>query len=454
MPTNETDYNYPDVLGYLTGMERLNINIVQAAMTVRPRVVRAGRPFEVIMLLQNAADCPVDVTVTLTVPEKDAKGNKGRFLVGTERLVVGLEAAEVGMVKLPVSTMPDTAVSESYSLTMDLDVKPLEKANRIRANDGGGAFDPSHVPSDRREHLEALKQLTYSVKKRGGLFRGGNSVELNFALLPGKVGKIAKLNAGWESLWKVEDNQDDTMFVERYGELIRVHTVPALRRSTLYPILLEKNAKRFETAGYPLTEIENSLVARLMTLILEYANSKEMVHTGIEAGIYDVRAVLNPKERMIQVELPKIPHWLSGFLRAVAKDERVARVPAKAIPHFVYDELLLDALTLAFQTIEVSTGEDLGTPEEMDEYAAGVITALRRKGKMDFTHAYMPLVLGGVLLFDRVLIGDEQLKDVLAEIRILLRERASERNEDNDAIFDMASLVVNHTLKKFGMYDQ
>ena len=454
MPTNETDYNYPDVLGYLTGSERLNITVVQAAMAVRPRAVRAGRPFEVIMILQNAADCPVDVTVTLTVPEKDAKGNKGRFLVGTERLVVGLEAVEVGMVKLPVSTMPDTAVSESYPLTMDIDVKPLEKPNRIRANEGGGAFDPANVPAERRESLEALKQLTYSVKKKGGLFRSGNTVELNFALLPGKVGKITKMDAGWESLWKLEDAQDDSMFLERYGELIRLHTLPALRRAALYPVLLEKNVKTFEKAGYPLTDIEASVITRLMTLILEYANSKESLHTGIEAGIYDVRSSLNPKERMIQVDPPTLPYWLSSFLRAVAKDERLARVPVKAIPHFAYDDLLRDAITLGFQAIEISTGEDLGTPEEMNDYADGVISALKRKGKMDFTHAYMPLILGGVLVFDRILVGDEMLKEVLADIRPMLSERRTERDSDNEAIFDMATLVVNHTLKKFGMFDQ
>ena len=35
-------------------------------MTTRPRIVRAGRPFEVILLVQNAVDDDIDVTMALT----------------------------------------------------------------------------------------------------------------------------------------------------------------------------------------------------------------------------------------------------------------------------------------------------------------------------------------------------------------------------------------------------
>ena len=40
--------NYPDVLGFLTGGQRSNFGSAQVALAVRPRIVRAGRPFEVL----------------------------------------------------------------------------------------------------------------------------------------------------------------------------------------------------------------------------------------------------------------------------------------------------------------------------------------------------------------------------------------------------------------------
>lgn len=454
MPAQENEYNYPDILGYITDKQRINFGVLQVAMAIRPSVARVGRPFEVIVVMQNASDVPVDVTLTLNAPDKDAKRNKGRFLVKTPRLVVGLEAAEVGFATLPVSTMPDTATSDNYTVSMDIDVKTLEKPQRVRQMDGGGLFSPSQLPPERVKQIESLKRLKYSVKKSGGLFKSGNGVEVEFGLAEAKVGKLAKLNPGWESLWTMQDNRDETLYLDRYGELISLHTIPALKRNGLYQNLLEKTKKRWQASGYPLKDIEADLVTRLLTLILEYANSREMAHGALAAGIYDLKPALSEKERMIRVEPIQLPHWFSAFLYAVAKDERIARVPVKAIPHFVYDELLWDAITHSFHAIEVNTGEDLGTPEEMDEFAMDVLARLKRKGKMEFTHTYMPLVLGGILLFDRILFEDEQMKDILKQIRDMLSLRQAEEDESNEPIFDMARTVIDLTLKKFGMYDQ
>ena len=79
--------NYPDILGAITGGLRCNINVVQLALAVRPRVVRAGRPFEAILLVQNASDVNVDVTATLHLPDKDAAKQKNQFTSHHVRLV-------------------------------------------------------------------------------------------------------------------------------------------------------------------------------------------------------------------------------------------------------------------------------------------------------------------------------------------------------------------------------
>jgi hypothetical protein len=85
--------NYPDVLGAITGGARCNIGVAQAALAVRPRVVRAGRPFEIILLLQNASGVDVDVTMTLHLPEVDAQKQRGKFVSKTTRLVIGMASA-------------------------------------------------------------------------------------------------------------------------------------------------------------------------------------------------------------------------------------------------------------------------------------------------------------------------------------------------------------------------
>ena len=45
--------NYPDILGYATGGQRISINGLQVALATAPRIVKAGRGFQVIFLAQN-----------------------------------------------------------------------------------------------------------------------------------------------------------------------------------------------------------------------------------------------------------------------------------------------------------------------------------------------------------------------------------------------------------------
>src|SRR5215468_1697322 len=97
--------NYPDVLGFLTGGQRASFGAAQVALAVRPRLIRAGRPFEVILLVQNASDGAIDVTMTLHLPNIDARRQHDRFLTKTQKLVVTVKGAEVGYVVLPVTTL-------------------------------------------------------------------------------------------------------------------------------------------------------------------------------------------------------------------------------------------------------------------------------------------------------------------------------------------------------------
>ena len=79
------DSAFPDVLGYITGGERINIGVVQIAPGVRPKIAQAGRPFEIALVIQNACDAKVDVTINLHLPKQ--------FAAKSSRIVVGLTPA-------------------------------------------------------------------------------------------------------------------------------------------------------------------------------------------------------------------------------------------------------------------------------------------------------------------------------------------------------------------------
>jgi hypothetical protein len=190
---------YPDILGFLTGGPRYNVSVVQFALATRPRVVRAGRPFEAILLMQNASDVDVDVTATLQLPKKDAQGQSDRFKAKAQKLVVGLRPAEVGYVKLPVMCDRETAIHEGYELGVDIKVKPLGKPQRTRSAEGNGAIP--ELPENSMYEIRELGQLVFSVDKSFGL---GNILQTSFSVMSGKIGRLADLSPGWVSLWTEE----------------------------------------------------------------------------------------------------------------------------------------------------------------------------------------------------------------------------------------------------------
>src|ERR1700712_1763049 len=150
----------PDVLGALTGGERCNIGVLQLALGVRPRVARAGRPFEVLLLAQNTVDAPVDLTAVLQLPDG--------FVSKRARIVVGLSPMEVGYVVLPVAAAAQTPAGSGYKIAMSVEVKVEGNPPRVRPLERGLMVGVDDLSPERAERVEALKSVTFSTSKRFG----------------------------------------------------------------------------------------------------------------------------------------------------------------------------------------------------------------------------------------------------------------------------------------------
>ena len=175
----------------------------------------------------------------------------------------------------------------------------------------------------------------------------------------------------------------------------------------------------------------------------------------LDAGLYNFAPMLEDDYKKL-AEHETYPRWALAMFRALASDERTAKSPAQAIAHFAYNDLLHDAVLFAFKRIETMTGEALGSEEEMEEYAQRILTLLKAKDddKMDFSHAYMPLVLGGLTIYDQVLLRNHNNVEILQETRLLLDERMDEQTDDNEPIFDLSRRIIELALQKYGYIDR
>lgn len=437
--------NYPDILGAITGGARTNIGVAQAALAVRPRVPRAGRPFEIILLLQNASDVDVDVTTTLHLPETDAKKQRGTFVTKNTRLIVGLAPAEVGYVVLPATTLPHTAASDMYKISVEIDAKPLQKARRVREPEGGGSFSLDYLKPEARQQVDGLRSLAYSTSKR----LGRSVLEAPLNLMPGTLGQMTDFKPGWVSISKLVDYGDTRPMLHRYGDLLRTMVLPRLKRHELYPSLLEATRQRFGEAGFALQPAEAVLITKLMTIILEYASPNETAHGYIAAGKYSVVPLIDHNPLTLETP-PDLPHWLQGMMQLIDRDARVAEQPVLAVTTLLYEELLFDAANHAFELIERETGEDMGSPAETEDYARSLVSMIRAHGGLDFNRVYLPLVMGGIMINDKMPVSKESPYDLLRSLAAAMQERAVQLGEDEASLLEMTERLIDRTGQKYG----
>lgn len=451
MPS-EQRINYPDVLGAVTS-DRVAVSVVQAAVGIRPKVARAGKPFSVLILLQNAANSAVDAVLTIRLPESDFKRQRGKFTAKAQRLVIGLQPAEVGYAVLPVLTAPDTAPGRDYKIGVELSVRPLSKTERVRAVEGGTPLDLTSLRGESLSEIEALQKLNF-IAPKANIMRGG-LMELPFSLLMGDADQPADdLKPQWVSLWTLKDyrSDDDFSLMRKHGEDLRPQ-LAKLRHDLIYKGFLDKTNKRFSEAGYPLNELEATLITRLLVYVLQYS-VLEMA-ADVELNFYraDWLNLIKLYESGAFKEagaLPVLPNWTMGLLKAIESDKRSLVYPDRAIAYFAYDDLIRDAVQLGLRMLEDATGNELGTPEEMEMYADQVVDALNKRTDIAFDLVYLPLVMAGMLAFDRVRQPKDDIKKFAEGMRELVKLHDKERTEDNEAVFDMLKFMVQTVLLKYG----
>ncbi|HLV34606.1 MAG TPA: hypothetical protein VKY59_05825, partial [Spirillospora sp.] len=419
--------DYPDILGYVTGGGRASFNGVQAALTVSPRVVRAGRPFRVLLLAQNLTDGGLELGATLHLPGRDARRQKDRFVAVSNPAAIRLRPGEAGYLALPATCHPDTAAGDDYRLGVAVSARPDAKSRVVRSEAGGDASDLSEK---RRDVLDKLRQLEFTATKRPGR---RDELEAPFRVLAGGRPDDTPVKSGWVSLWNLGEDGSNHALLERYGSLVEKQVLPKLKKEHIFEPLRQTTDARFRAAGYPLKPLETLFIAKLLALIVHMAapGEDQVDHLGSQA--FHV-AVLFRHKLPDDVALPR---WFEGLLRGVAFNEQVPDNPAAFVCAKLYDALLLDAVPFAFNMIRTVTGEDMGSEEEIRRYARSLVRRLKASGGMDFAHAYLPLVMGGTIIFDRVIAPGEKLEDTLRGMSDVLAMRDAEWTEDNDLVFLM-----------------
>lgn len=425
-----TALTYPDILGTITGGERFEADAVQMALAVRPRVVRAGRPFEAVLLLQNSADTTVEIHGKLLLPEEDSQKKPGRFSAGSEPLLIHLRPAEVGYAVLPITVQPDAAPGSAYKIAIAIDVTPASEAAIISRSARQSSL---YLPPETNIRLMELKSLAFSAARRG-LF--GNVIEAPFSVLPAQTSPV--LQPDWVSLWSPGDYADYRALVERHRDALLGHILPELQSEAVYTALYPATRHAFSTAGYPIQEAETTLITRLLVSVLWMAAfpGTAVEYPGEE--IYHVRRLLEQAWPHDSSMIP-LPNWCRSLLEQITP--QTAARPMTALAESLYGDLLSDAISHGFHLLYTITRQELGSEDDMREYGAQLISMIQRPNAgLSFVDVYLPLVLGGLIVEAK---AGALNADMLQNITTIVHRQKAERGVQDSFILELMQQVLD-----------
>jgi len=449
--------NFPDILGFITAGERLDLGSVQAAAATLPAVIKAGKSFRVVVVLQNMVDSPIEMLVGLNMPA-DAGGKKNKFSAKTLRISVGMQPGEVGMILLPVASLSDSAPGAVRFPISINDVKATERGGRIRTPDGGSELYLSGLKRETRKLIENLSKQKFVGGKKSVL-TGTASLEPAVTFQVGSLAEISDLKPEYRTIWtRAELREDPLVLLERFKDDLSQHALIALDRTLILTPLTEKTTARFKQAGYPLTEVEAKLIGRALTHILEYACTGQFSYGRTYLPMLDYE-VLPLIQQEIRDRKPITLHWLTAVLYAIAEDNRVPKyMPRTLVKDPVYDALLRDCLVWALNTVEAATGLELGTPDELNQHANQWFEKFQRCAASEadaealtIEDVYLPLVLAGIVIYDELTLPQEDIKTFNPLFQVMLRERADERTAENSSLFEITTTLLDKALKKYGL---
>ncbi|MEP6988965.1 MAG: hypothetical protein ABI970_25405, partial [Chloroflexota bacterium] len=423
MSEKQTVPNYPDILGYITDGQQLTIGVVQMALGVRPPVARVGRPFAVILLLQNMSDANVEVSATLHLPLKDAAGEKLRFGSPNEHSSVSLLPAEVGYLVIPVGTRANAAPAKEYLIGVEVQVESASKPRFIRQIEQSEEINLDYYFSLSEESIQklmVLKMLNFSTKWRT---KFSNLIEASFALAPAKDMPRNDVKAGWFSLWTLGSDSDARPLLERYRGTLALSIIPGLTPATLYKALFPVTKERFSKA-YNIQAIEIHFITKLMVYILSIAPHPPLVYHYPEEAMYTVMTLLKNGWPTDGTPIP-LPYWCRGLLHMLGMDEEVLKDPSLAFTGALYDELMRDAITHGFHIMSVATRREMAGEHELKVYTDYLVQTIRRpKRPLTFTDIYLPLVLAGTVVAEDVPVPNEKPLDRVHDLIKLYNKRA------------------------------
>jgi len=408
---------YPDVLGGITGGERIIAEDLQYAVGISPKQAFINQPLEVVVPLQSMIDQPLQVKVSIRLPSRDKKGNQVFMETGKTTVTIGLRPGEVGVLRIPIAAHPPTPAGKGYPVQVVVRHQSPSNSIRVRPPDGG---PPPSVLTISPFRLQVLQEIEFITKRTT---KTTDIITATFDLAPKRLPRpdANSLQSKYDTLWASEQMQEEEKLARaRVGEARQIAL--GLGHPTSYWELLEQVKERFAHRNMPLHPGEIASIAKIMAYTVDEAPELE-TQMSVEST-----------------------QWFRTLCQVLAHDDTILELPrGELLAKHVFDAILFDAIGMGFHVLQPKVKEKLGNAEERLNYANRVMMWFAGYGEPDLSYVYLPLVLAGLVVYRIVTLNVREnpwvLIDALTEA--MQGRKRLEGSEESTIIFEMLDELLN-----------
>jgi hypothetical protein len=407
---------YPDVMNDITdARQRFESGAVQFLAEFSPQVAPAGSIAQMPLTMQSVMDVPVKVAIRLDLPA--IKGKLKRlpqplFQISQSEITLTLESAEVVQLTIPVYVQPHVPASE-YVFSVSIRSAPTEQGTRIRSKQSENHLADLKIRLPQGLGITQIASWGFVAQETQ---TQSVSLAVSDAVENPEAVDDAALNPSLNSLWTLQD-WDLIPPARREMNERRIHIMPELTAETLYLAFIKQTQAFFASSGVQLHVGEAIFLAKILTYTVVYMASKAEWLDCLLVPIYAFAQASGQRTDDVV--------WL--------------------LTELGYIQVLEFAVATSFTMTEQALQRELWKPSEQRAVRDFIVSCLDQGQDLPNEFVYLPLLLGGVLVSDQVVMDGE---DVQQSLRLLAQAKADKSDLFADPDLRELDQAFNHILSQ------
>lgn len=384
---------YPDVMNDLTdARQRFESGAAQFLAEFSTPVAPAGSLVHMPLTMQSVMNVPVKVAIRLDLPEVKGKAKRlpqPLFQILQTEISLTLESAEVAQLTIPIYVQPYVPAGD-YAFTVSLRSAPVEQGTRVRSKQSENQLADIKINRPQGLGMTQIASWGFVAKEAQ---RQVVPLAVSEAVEEPEAVDDAALKPGFNSIWTLQD-WDLIPPARREVNDRRIHIMPRLTAEALYLPFLKQTQALLMSSGVQLYVGEAIFLAKILTYTTVYMASK--------------------------------PDWLDCLLVPIYAFAQADSQPTDDIVWLLtelgYVQVLEFAIAISFTMAEEALQRELLEPAEQRAVREFIVACLDQAQDLPGEFVYLPLLLGGLLVSDNVVMKGE---DVQQSIRLLASAKAN-----------------------------